>query len=283
MYSGFISKTHTVSILGIHQRFDMAAYHMIEQYLPKQAFPELKDILHFEGYNGPDGLKVKSRGSHEPSHLYDPISDTGAVPMHIEHHYNAMVEKLSRGDLVRAAFEASWMAHYIGDGMTPAHHFPLEEKVAQAAARATDGLKNGDVSKFSSFLKKNWAIWGVKGHLSTHFNFEMGAALAMLVFPIRPVFDEAELVRARQLGPVAYFKAEALDVANLHLYERFYHDGWTNEIAREVKNKIAPQAARAIGMIWLLALLEAGQVVVLRGEQSVAQSLAKSITEQPAA
>jgi hypothetical protein len=259
MYSGFVSHHKTVSIIGIHQRFDMAAFRMIEDKIPLDKFPSMQDIVSFEGYNGPDGLKVKSRGQNEPSHLYDPVTDTGEVPMHITNHYRLMVEKLKEGDLVRAAFEASWMAHYIGDGLTPAHHWPLEEKIAEAAALVTDD-ERGDTGKFSATLRKYWAIWGAKGHMSTHFNFEMGIAFAMLIFPIKPTYSDAELVRAQKLGALEYFKAEARDVASLELYERFYRDGWRADIANVVKNKIAPQAARAIGMIWLLAAQDAGLV-----------------------
>ena len=111
-------------------------------------------------------------------------------------------------------------------------------------------------------VKKNWAVYGVKGHLSTHFYFETGIAFALLIFPIRPVFQDEDFVRARKLGPLGYFKAEALDISELHLYERFYKEGWNNDIAAAIKNKIAPQTARAIGLIWLLALYEAGEQLI---------------------
>ncbi|HSX01810.1 MAG TPA: hypothetical protein VLI05_00680 [Candidatus Saccharimonadia bacterium] len=257
MYSGFVLPHKTVSRLGIHQRFDMAAYRMIEPLLPVEAFPSSKDIVYFEGYNGPDGLKVKSPGVNEPSHLYDPGTDTGDVPRHIANHYRVLVETLQAGDLVRAAFEASWMAHYIGDGLTPAHHWPLEAKLAEAAALVPQAMKDGDTSKFAAIIKKHWAVWGAKGHMSTHFNFEMGVAFAMLIFPIRPVFSEDELAQAQRLGPVEYFKTQAREVAALNLYDKFYKQGWTADIATTVKNTIAPQAARTIGIIWLLAAREA--------------------------
>src|SRR6266571_27594 len=270
MYSGFVAPHKTVSRLGIHQRFDMAADRMIADFLPEGSWPTLKDILHFERYNGPAGLKVKSPGENEPSHLYDPVSDTGEVPDHIQNHFNQLVIGLKEGDMTRSAFEASWMAHYICDGLTPAHHWPLEDKLAEAAAGVPDSLKKGDTSKFTAAVKKHWAIWGAKGHLSTHFNFEMGIAFALLVFPIRAEFSPEEWQRAQELGPVEYFKAEARDIATLNLYEKFYKDGWTNEIATVVKNRIARQAARAIGLIWLLALAEAG--VELKPTPEVAEA-----------
>lgn len=265
MNSGFITTKRVVNQIGVHQRFDVAAYRMIEQFLPTGAFPTLKDIIHFEGYNGPDGLKIKSSGVNEPSHLYDPVTDTGDAAMHVANHYAALVDRLKNGDMIRAAFEASWMAHYICDGLTPAHHWPLEERLAEAAALSPASLKRGDTTKFAGTMvaiKKKWAVYGVKGHLSTHFYFETGIAFALLIFPIRPVFRDEEFIRTRELGPLGYFKAEALDISELHLYERFYKEGWNSDIAAAIKNKIAPQTARAIGLIWLLALYEAGEQLV---------------------
>ncbi len=292
MYAGFITSKRVVARVGIHQRLDAAAYRMIQQYLPPNTFPPLKDIWHFEGFNGPDGLNSKIglrvKGSspklvddHNPSHLYDPITDTGEVPSHIANHYAALVEKLKDGDKIRAAFEASWMAHYIADGLTPAHHFPLEAKVAEAAALVPEALREGDTSKFSAVLKKNWRIWGAKGHMSTHFNFEMGVAFALLIFPLRPVFSDPELVRARELGPVDYFKAQALEIANLDLYNQFYKQGWTTEIAGVVKSRLAPQTARTIGLIWLLALLDAGQELAVQAHQELAATADRKTVEAP--
>jgi hypothetical protein len=278
MYAGFITTKRVVKRAGIHQRLDMSAYKMIEGYLPEGAFPTLKDIIHFEGYNGPDGLKAKGKGGlmnmrpkttkddPDPSHLYDPKTDTGEVPVHIANHYAALVETLKVGDMVRAAFEASWLAHYVGDGLTPAHQFPLEDKIAGAAEQASKDVESGDTTKFTALAKKNWAIWGAKGHMTTHMNFELGIAFALLFFPIRPEFNDHELMRARQLGPVEYFKAEAREVASFSLYERFYKEGWNNDIAITVKNQLAPQTARTIGTIWMLALLEAGQQIVTQAE-----------------
>jgi 16S rRNA (guanine966-N2)-methyltransferase len=228
MYAGFITPKRVVKRVGIHQRLDMAAYRMISRFLPvDDGFPALGDILHFEGYNGPDGLKSKmglkpkTKDDPGPSHLYDPVTDTGEVPVHIQNHYAGLVESLKTGDMVRAAFEAAWMAHYVGDGLTPAHHWPLEEKIAEAAEKSAKNIRGEDTSKFTAMLKKNWAVWGAKGHMSTHMNFEMGIAFALLIFPIKPQFSEHELARARELGPVEYFKAEARAVASLDLYNQF--------------------------------------------------------------
>jgi hypothetical protein len=142
----------------------------------------------------------------------------------------------------------------------------MEEKIAAAAAQD----QGTDTSKITAAVRKNWAIWGVKGHMSTHMNFEMGIAFALVIFPIRPEFSEHELARAGQLGPVEYFKSEARAVAALQLYDRFYRQGWTNDLAVTVKNRLAPQVARTIGTIWLLALLEAGQQLATGAEATAA-------------
>jgi hypothetical protein len=275
MYAGFISPKRVIKKTGIHQRFDVAAYTMIAHYLPDETFPDIKSILRFEGYNGPDGLNSKiglrpkgsnpdAKDDHNPSHLYDPASDVGEVPMHIQTHYDGLVQCIVSGDMVRGSFEAAWLAHYVGDGLTPAHHFPLEDKIAEAAAKAHKDLTAGRFSQFSGHVQKNWDIWGYKGHMSTHQNFELGIAFALLIFPIRPKFEDQELAKARRLGPVEYFKAEARDIASLELYERFYKVGWTSEIASVVKKTLAPQTARTIGIIWLLALLEAGERLAIQ-------------------
>lgn len=264
MYAGFITPKWVVPRAGIHQRLDLAAYKMIQPYLPAGGFPTAKAILHFEGYNGPDGLNtkvglkpkgLKPKDHSNPSHEYDPVTDTGEVPARVANHYAGLVEMLKSGDLIRASFEAAWLAHFVGDGLTPAHHFPMEEKIAEAAAK--DHIS--DTGKITASVRKNWAIWGFKGHMTTHMNFEMGIAFALVIFPIRPEFSEHELARAGQLGPVEFFKSEARAVSALQLYDRFYRQGWTNELAVTVKNRLAPQVARTIGTIWLLALLEAGQ------------------------
>jgi hypothetical protein len=264
MYSGFITSRKTVAAIGVHQRFDMAAYRMVQPYFAPGTFPSLKQLLHFEGINGPDGLKVKSPGRHEPSHLYNPITDVGPIPEHIAGHYEKMVDALKRGDLVRTAFEASWMGHYICDGLTPAHHFPLEERIAEHSSP----IKNPNGSFFKhkviapgdrpvDIVRKGWAIWGGKGLLSTHFNFEMGIAMAMLAQRVHVTLDPAKLAEARQMGPIEFFKQESKEIAELHIYDLFYEKGWTTEVARLVKNRLAPQTAQTIGIIWLLAYLEA--------------------------
>jgi hypothetical protein len=264
MYSGFVSRKRVVKKLGIHQKFDSAAYRMVEPFLRQDSFPTEEQILHFEGLNGPDGLKIKSPGEAEPSHLYDPVNDTGEVPSHIENHYQQLVKALKSQDLIRAAFEASWLAHYVCDGLTPAHNFPLEEELHKLKQDSLN-VKPGSFSAkgflydhtVRGTLRKNWALWGKGGLLSTHFNFEMGVATTLLLSPIRGKLDPAKLVQARQIGALEFFKQEARAIAALNLYEIFSVTGWSSKMAAAIRGQLAPRTAQTIGVIWLLAYLEA--------------------------
>jgi hypothetical protein len=279
MYSGFISTKRVLNRLGVHQRFDSAAHRMISPFLKPKTFPGIRAILHFEGYNGPDGIKLKSPGVNDPSHFYDPETDAGELPMHVESHYSGLVDALRKEDLIRAGFEASWLAHYVVDGLTPAHHYPLVEKIvglregdkAVKRRQATDEPLRNDATSYltknfifsdtvNKTLKANWAIWGGKGILSTHHNFEIGVATSLLFAKLSPKLNESMLSEARQMGMMEFFKREAKAVARLDLYDRFYKEGWTAELARVVRQQIAAHACQVVGIIWILAYLEAGQV-----------------------
>lgn len=243
MYSGFITKNKTSRHLGVHQRFDTASYKMIHRRLQSGNFPGIKRILHFEGINGPDGVKVKSPGIQDPSHMYDPIADDGLLPELIQKHYNGLVESLAQGDRVRAGFEAAWLAHFVVDGLTPAHHYPYDQKKAEIL---------GHESEYGRLLK-SWHWFGAKGVLSTHINFEMGIATMLVSTRLKLELDQVLMADAKELGYLDFFKREARKVAELGLYDEFYKKGWTQRIARTIKKEVAPHSVQVLGIIWLLA------------------------------
>lgn len=265
MYSGFITSNRSVSAVGVHQRFNKVAYKMVGPFLGEGNFPSIAQINHFEGINGPDGLKSKSPGKNEPSHLYDPYEDDGPIPELINSHYGLLVDKLKHRDMIGSAFEAAWLSHYIVDGLTPAHHFPLDKHLQDHGFKKNErgryvierkGLTHIDL------VRKAWSVVGGKGLLTTHFNFEMGVATVILGQKIRVKLDCSKLSDARKDGPVDYFRKEALEIAEMNLYEKFYRYGWTPEIARKAKGKLAPKIVQDIGIIWLLAYLESGEELV---------------------
>jgi hypothetical protein len=152
--------------------------------------------------------------------------------------------------------------------MTPAHHFPLHAKIDALASdpchrpdQSRRRLSRSGAPKIGN-IRRCWAIWGAKGLHTTHQNFEIGIATALLLQPIRATLNLSQLAEARRVGPVEFFKAQALEIAQLNLYERFYKRGWTADLGRLVKRQLAPQTAEVIGIIWLLACLESDQLGV---------------------
>ena len=156
------------------------------------------------------------------------------------------------------------MAHYLGDALTPAHHWPFDDEVhAAREIVATVPVSAGEITKLMAQAKKTWALWGFGGTYSSHFNFENGIAIALIVVPIRPRFNEAMLAHARELGMDAFVHEQALQVAELGIYTEFMKTGWTNEIVTMIKSSLAPRVAATIGYVWMLAVLEAGQQLAI--------------------
>jgi len=247
MYSGFVSKNKASSRLVVHQRFNAAAYHIIHDQLRSDAFPGLKRLHHFEGINGPDGLKVKSPGVQDPSHMYDPAKDEGILPELIGKHYNGLVDSLRAKDRVRAGFEAAWLAHFVVDGLTPAHHYPYDAKKEEIL---------GSDSEYGVLLK-SWHWFGAKGVMSTHMNFEMGIASMLVGTRLRFALDDLLWQDANRLGYMEFFKRETREVYKLGLYDAFYQKGWTQSLARTIKKQLAPHSVQVLAIIWLMADHEA--------------------------
>jgi hypothetical protein len=92
----------------------------------------------------------------------------------------------------------------------------------------------------------------------------MGLAVALLGTQLKAKFTPSRLKRARKLGLVDYFRSEVEAVVKLDLYRQFYHQGWTSRIVRACRKKLIPNIIEVLGVIWLLAIEEAGYP--LRGD-----------------
>ena len=171
-------------LIGTHQKLDKSARLLLGQNLAvARSFPIAKEILRFEGMQGPDGLKRKSPGVDEPEHFILPDNDDGVLIGYIRDHHWNLVQALKKGDRVRASFEAAWMAHAITDGLTPAHHYPFREKrdelVGDADYAKVFGVELKGVSKgdnFAETMRKNWLFMGAGGLMTKHIAFEYGVA-----------------------------------------------------------------------------------------------------------
>ncbi|MEO8691485.1 MAG: hypothetical protein ABI397_01725, partial [Candidatus Saccharimonas sp.] len=184
MYAGTTFRKSSGQFIGVHQRIDRIA----RKNLNKQpgigaGFPRINEILHFEGNNGPDGIKRKSPSVDEPWHYIDPTNPNDReLITTVNNHYANLVEALKTGNNTRAAFEAAWMSHAIADGLTPAHHFPLSDKIEELWGKPKEqrltiieknfikGISTADT------ISKNWEYWGAKGVFLTHIMFELGVA-----------------------------------------------------------------------------------------------------------
>lgn len=279
MYSGTTFRHHSGNVLGAHQKIDRLARRHIARAVPKNIhFPSTKDILHFEGNNGPDGIKRKSPARDEPWHYFDPTNprDVGLIAM-IEDHLVNLIRALAADNQERAAFEAAWMAHAIVDGLTPAHHYPLEEKLQELRGEGIETRRtirekiiiNGRGRRDT--LRKNWEYWGAKGVMTTHFLFEMGIATTIAPLKVidgRP--NQDELIRVQQAGIVPSFREAALRIHHMGMYEEFHKKGWTPKLGRQTKQELAPLIVKTVALSWYYAAYRASQVK--SGKRPIKQS-----------
>ncbi|MFZ1242570.1 MAG: hypothetical protein WAQ22_00300 [Candidatus Saccharimonas sp.] len=268
MYSGTTFRDKSGRFMGVHQRIDQLARRDFGKILHQPTdFPKSVDIVHFEGNNGPDGVKRKSPSVDEPWHYIDPSNpkDHGLVQMILDHHDN-LVEALKREDLVRAAFESAWMAHAITDGLTPAHHYPLSDKIEELwgkpkEERLTIVDKNFIQGKTRrETINKNWEYWGAKGVFATHILFELGVATTMK--PARftgTAPDKAWLDEASAQGLEKVFLRSVQNVYAMDMYQAFWRNGWTTELALQTRVELIPEIIRTVTFAWYDAYLEAHQ------------------------
>lgn len=250
------------NIIGTHQKIDRIARRQFGGFLERNYFfPSTKELLHFEGMRGPDGLKRKSPGVDDPMHFIEPENDDGVlVGMMMDHQYNLRVA-LKQGNEVRAAFEAAWLAHVVTDGLTPAHHFPLSEAQSELMTekdfirvfgQPVKGLMHG--RNWRETLRNNWLYWGSNGYMSKHIAFEYGVAITMTALPdrvFRPkitaeVFDDLDLEKA--------FYEALQKIFLLDMYRRFRKKGWTTDLAMETKNILIPEIIKTVEIAWMSAL-----------------------------
>jgi hypothetical protein len=266
MYSGSTLTTLSGRLLGAHQKIDRAARSQLGKLLPGVKFPDSKAILHFEGGNGPDSIKRKSPGKNEPWHYLQPFDDSDNQLLDlIENHYQGLIDALERNDNIRAAFEAAWLAHAIVDGLTPAHHYPYEEKLVELRSghsiESRDSVKKKLILPGNSLRHRasnNWKFWGPRGLGNTHFTFEWGVATLILPMRLnRKKPNTLELTRFEELPLRQWFRETAQEVANLELYNSFYESSWTIALARNIRKKLAPTLVKAVTLVWYGAYKQA--------------------------
>ena len=246
------------NIVGTHQKLDKIARKILQKALPARVyFPDIKEILLFEGMGGPDGLKRKSPGKDEPMHFITPGQDDGKlIQIILDHQYN-LKKALASDNKVRAAFEAGWMAHAITDGLTPAHHFPLESTQKQLMTKdefvkvfgiPIKGIMRGRNSLET--LRNNWLYWGANGFMTKHVAFEYGVAITLTALPERAVMPKIKKVELIDIDLEKAFHESLAKVHALKMYENFLNQGWNTELVFQTKNVLLPEIVRAITLGW---------------------------------
>lgn len=283
-----ISKNSKFSgrIVGTHQRLDQAARKALAHHLSRgRYFPASKEIVHFEGIRGPDGLKRKSPGIDEPSHMLSPDNhgkiaadlasspadvsghehlDQRSVPTMIQDHHWNLARALASKNEVRAAFEATWMAHMITDGLTPAHHYPLskvqdelmtDKEMMRVFGQPIKGVMRG--RSMLETLRNNWLYWGAGGHMSKHIAYEYGVAMIAATLPPKSFIPNIKPEDLEDVNIEHIFDKSLKLVKSLKMYERFCQDGWTTELALQTKEILLPEIVKAITLGWYSATVEA--------------------------
>lgn len=253
--------------MGVHQKIDRVARRHLKS-LPGAGvgFPSIREILHFEGNNGPDGVKRKSPSIDEPWHYIDPSQpdDRQLIAMIIDHKQN-LTAALREKNAERAAFEAAWLAHAIADGMTPAHHYPLGDKIEELWGKPKEerltirekNLIRGQTHRET--VSKNWQYWGAKGVFATHILFELGVATSIKTLRFDDSYpDKAWLEQAEQRGIEEALIDSIHRIYDLDMYHIFWRDGWTTKLAKQTKNILMPEIIKVVTFAWYEAYREAG-------------------------
>ena len=253
--------------MGAHQRIDRIAKRHFNKVMPRRAFfPTVRDILKFEGRDGPDGIKRKSPSKDEPWHFIDPQNseDVKLLDMIDDHTVN-LERALFKRDNVRAAFEAAWLAHAIVDGLTPAHHYPFESKLEELRGGLQLDTRNTIRSKLvlpgetrRHQLRNNWAFWGAKGVMTTHGLFELGFATTISSLRLDETCPTPnELIRVKQEGIRMLFLENLHQIHDLKMYETFQKKGWNRSLVRQARAELAPRIIRVVVLSWYGASLRA--------------------------
>lgn len=266
MYAGTTIRRGSGKFVGVHQKIDRASRRHIKRYLPDSIqFPAIKEILHFEGVNGPDGVKRKSPATDEPWHFIDPEKpdDRALIDVINDHMYNLSVA-LKSDNMVRASFEAAWLAHAVVDGLTPAHHYPLGDKIEELWGKAHDernsirdkNIIHGD--NLRDTLLKNWQYWGTSGVFTVHNVFEMGVATAIATDNYKDIgFNKRHINRLNKIGFESVFLDSVRKINEMHLYQQVAKNGWTNGLAKQVRQELIPEIIRTVILAWYQAVIMA--------------------------
>lgn len=264
MYAGTTIRTKSGRIMGTHQQIDRLARRNLQRHLPRgQFFPNISQILLFEGGNGPDAIKRKSPSVDEPWHYIDPEdpSDKDLLLL-IEGHIYNLAKALKAKDETRASFESAWLAHAVVDGLTPAHHDGFAKKIEELWGKPHTERKSFREKNIirginhADTIRKNWTYWGGGGVFTAHYMFELGVAttLRSMKYSDRLGANGNDLITLKRDGYEKVFLEALHKVHALDMYTEFKQKRWTRELATQTKQELMPQIVRAVVLAWTAAV-----------------------------
>jgi len=265
MYSRATPFQKADKIAGTHQKIDRAARLTLRKVLSKNPtfskvhFPKIDEILVFEGNGGPDGIKTKSPGKDEPWHFVEPYGDLTPIKTYVENHLFNLSKALSEENYVRASFEAGWMAHAITDALTPAHQYPMTDKIIEISGKKPEERDKIIKKMFLSGknwrerLLNNWEYIGPKGVMSSHMLYEMGVATMITSIAAKKITNDPtkeEISRVLNGDFMKVFEEKIKWVADQKYYETYLEKGWTTSLARNTKSILLPEISKIVALGW---------------------------------
>ena len=265
MYSRATPFQKADKIAGTHQKIDRAARLTLRKILSKNPtfskvhFPKIDEILVFEGNGGPDGIKTKSPGKDEPWHFVEPYGDLTPIKTYVENHLFNLSKALSEENYVRASFEAGWMAHAITDALTPAHQYPMTDKIIEISGKKPEERDKIIKKMFLSGknwrerLLNNWEYIGPKGVMSSHMLYEMGVATMITSIAAKKITNdptEEEISRVLNGDFMEVFEEKIKWVADQKYNETYLEKGWTTSLARNTKSILLPEISKIVALGW---------------------------------
>jgi hypothetical protein len=264
MYSGTTFSRNSGKFVGVHQKIDRAARRHLDEIISDSVkFPAIKEILQFDGKNGPDAFKYMGPSQDKPWHFIDPSNpDDRALIGMINNHMFNLSRALDNDNGIRAAFEAAWLAHAIVDGLTPAHHYPLSGKVEELWGRPRSeftNLRDKNIIRGANkrdTLAKNWEYWGMGGVITDHVMFEMGVASAIVPSRFTSIgLSGNDTIRLEREGFESLFMETLRRIYSMRMYDRFSREGWNLSLVKETRTVLVPEIIKVVTLAWYQSMV----------------------------
>src|SRR5680860_667287 len=221
MYGGTCFYRNSGKITGVHQKIDRIARIQLNKYIPKQIkFPKIDDIIHFEGFNGPDGIRTRDSSKDVPRYVVTPTDLTDRELLDsLNDHIHNLSQALRNHNNERAAFESAWMAHAISDGLSPAHHNPMS------------------------------------GNFK-HLIFECGMIPIVIPTKYKTIcLNDDDITNLASKGFDAMFLESLSRVHSAKIYENFGRTGWTLHLFKQTNKILIPEMVKVVALAWYQAII----------------------------